>query len=203
LRDSGSDGGTSPAESPTDLVFDLGSRNMHASDHDRSKPGAICDRRSGHCRGNLQFSPVMNPRSTPSQRWINDQGQAVGYSGTCTAALHAVSCENGTAFPLPDLGTGAIAQGTNNRGQIVGTVGSPDGTTQYGAFWQNHALTNLRTLPGDVAAIATGINDRGQVVGSTWDSNFNWSHGFIWQNGIMTDFNSLFPASSNLFARHG
>jgi probable HAF family extracellular repeat protein len=132
--------------------------------------------------------------------WINDQGQAVGYSGTCTAALHAVSWKNGTASPLPDLGTGAIAQGINNRGQIVGTVGSADGTTQYGALWQNGALTNLGTLPGDVAAIATGINNRGQVVGSTWDSDFNWSHGFIWQNRVMTDLNTLFPASSNLFA---
>jgi probable HAF family extracellular repeat protein len=132
--------------------------------------------------------------------WINDQGQAVGYSGTCTAALHAVSWENGTASPLPDLGTGAIAQGMNNQGQIVGTVGSSDGTTQYGALWQNGALTNLGTLSGDVAAIATGINSKGRVVGSTWDSNFNWSHGFIWQNGLMTDLNTLFPASSNLFA---
>jgi probable HAF family extracellular repeat protein len=51
-----------------------------------------------------------------------------------------------------------------------------------------------------MSAIATGINDQGQVVGSTWDSNFNWSHAFIWQDGVMTDLNTLFPASSNLFA---
>ena len=51
-----------------------------------------------------------------------------------------------------------------------------------------------------LAAIASGINNKGQVVGSNFDSNFNWSHGFIWQNGVMTDLNTLFPASSNLFA---
>ena len=133
--------------------------------------------------------------------WINDQGQAVGDTGTCGGAtIHAVSWENGTASPLPELVTGAIAYSNNNRGQIVGTVGSADGTTQYGALWQNDALTNLGTLPGDVAAIATGINDRGQVVGSTWDSSFNWSHGFIWQHGVMTDLNTPLPASSNLYA---
>jgi probable HAF family extracellular repeat protein len=131
---------------------------------------------------------------------INDQGQAVGDSGICAGAIHAVLWENGTAFPLPDLGTGAIAQGINNQGQIVGTVGSPDGTTQYAALWQNGAITNLGTLPEDFAALATGINNRGQVVGSTLDSGFNWSHGFIWQDGVMTDLNTLFPASSNLFA---
>jgi probable HAF family extracellular repeat protein len=79
-------------------------------------------------------------------------------------------------------------------------VFSPDGTTRYGALWQNGVLTNLGTLPRDLAAIATGINDQGQVVGSTWDSNFNWSHAFIYQDGVMIDLNTLFPDSSNLFA---
>ena len=130
---------------------------------------------------------------------INDQGQAVGYSGVCAGAIHAVLWENETAVPLPDFGTGAIAQGINQQGQIVGIVGSADGTTEFAAFWQNGAITNLGTLPGDFAAIATGINNRGQVVGSTLDSGFNWSHGFIWQDGVMTDLNTLIPASSNLF----
>ncbi len=135
--------------------------------------------------------------------WINDRGQAVGYTGTCTGALHAVSWKNGTATPLPDFGTGAVAYSINNQGQIVGTVGSADGTTQYGALWQNGVLTNLGTLPGDAAAIATGINNRGQVVGSTWDSSFNWSHGFIYQNGVMTDLNTLFPAKFQSLRSHG
>jgi probable HAF family extracellular repeat protein len=113
--------------------------------------------------------------------WINDQGQAVGDTGTCGGAIiHGVFWENGTAFPLQDLGIGAIAEGNNNRGQIVGIVVSADNTTEYAALWQNGALTNLGTLPGDFAAIGTGINNRGQVV--------------------MTDLNTLFPASSNLFA---
>ena len=131
---------------------------------------------------------------------INDQGQAVGFSGICAGAIHGILWENGTAFPLPDLGTGAIAEAINDKGQIAGIIGSADGTTEFGALWQNGELTNLGTLPGDFAAIATGINNRGQVVGSTLDSSFNWSHTFIWQNGVMTDLNTMFPASSNLFA---
>ena len=108
--------------------------------------------------------------------------------------------ENGKAFLLPDLGTGATAYGINDLGQIVGLVDSPDGATFYAALWQNGVIRNLRTLPGDSAALATGINNRGQVVGSTLDSGFNWSHAFIWQDGVMTDLNKLFPASSNLYA---
>jgi probable HAF family extracellular repeat protein len=136
---------------------------------------------------------------------INDRGQAVGYSGTCTAANHAVVWENGTPTPLPDLGTEVVNQawGINNQGQIVGQVTSPDGQTEYAALWQNGALTNLGTLPGDFGALASGINNKGVVVGSTWDSNFYWSHAFIWQNGVMTDLNTLMPANSNLYATMG
>jgi len=131
---------------------------------------------------------------------INDQGQAVGFSGICAGAIHGILWENGNASPLPDLGTGAIAEAINDHGQIAGIIGSADNTTEFAAIWQNGVLTNLGTLPGDFAAIGTGINNRGQVVGSTLDSGFNWSHGFIWQDGVMTDLNTLFPASSNLFA---
>jgi probable HAF family extracellular repeat protein len=150
--------------------------------------------------GKAQALPTVGSDLDGVAFWINDQGQAVGYSGTCTAALHAVSWENGTASPLPDLGTGAIAEGISNQGQIVGIVGSADGTTQFGAIWQNGVLTNLGLLPGDFGGLASGINNKGQAVGSNYDSNFDWSHAFIWQNGVMTDLNTLFPASSNLFA---
>ena len=133
--------------------------------------------------------------------WINDRGQAVGDTGTCGGATsHAASWKNGTLTTLKDLGTFALAFSINDQDQIVGFVGSPDGTTQYGALWQNDTLTALGILPGDFGGIASGINNKGQVVGSNFDSKFNWSHAFIWQNNVMTDLNTLFPASSNLFA---
>src|SRR5271169_4920663 len=135
---------------------------------------------------------------------INDRGQAVGSSGTCSnIATHAVLWENDTAFQLPDLGrAGNDAYAINDHGQVVGYVQSPDGTTFYAAVWRDGArgpVTNLGALPGDFAAFATGINNRGQVVGNNFDSNFNWSHGFIWQDGVMTDLNTLISADSNLF----
>jgi probable HAF family extracellular repeat protein len=133
---------------------------------------------------------------------VNDQGQTVGYSGSCIAATHAVMWKNNTAFVLQDLGgtRSNIAFVVNNRGQIAGKVRSADNTTYVAALWQSDGtLTNLGILPGDFAAFATGINNRGQVVGNDFDSSFNWSHGFIWQNGVMTDLNTLIPADSNLF----
>ena len=150
--------------------------------------------------GKAQPLPTVGGDPDGMAMAINDEGQAVGWSGICAGANHAILWENGTAFPLPDLGTGAIGEAINHHGQIAGIIGSADGTTEFGALWQNGVLTNLGTLPGDFAAIATGINNRGQVVGSTLDSGGNWAHGFIWQDGVMTDLNTLFPASSNLFA---
>src|SRR6202046_5501105 len=87
---------------------------------------------------------------------INDQGQAVGYSGTCTAANYAVLWENGTATPLADLGDpGAIAYAINSHGQIVGQAVNSDGTA-LAALWQNNTVTSLGgLLPGDVASFAT------------------------------------------------
>ncbi len=133
---------------------------------------------------------------------INDRGQAVGYSGNCFFATHAVVWTNNSAVVLQDLGgtKSNVAYVINNRGQIAGKVRSADGTTYVAALWQpDGTLTILGILPEDFAAFSTGINDRGQVVGNNFDSNFNWSHGFIWQNGVMTDLNTLIPADSNLF----
>ena len=130
---------------------------------------------------------------------INDQGQAVGSSGNCGGGLYAVLWgKNGTASQLLDYGTFALAFGINDRGQIVGLVGSPDSPGFSVALWQNSAITNLGTL-GDFAAIGSGINNKGQVVGSTLDSSFNWVHAFIWQDGVMTALSTLFPEESNLF----
>jgi probable HAF family extracellular repeat protein len=154
-------------------------------------------------KGKPQALPPLGSDPDAIAFGINDQGQVVGYSGTCTAANHAVLWENGTPTPLPDLGVEglSLAWGINDRGQIVGEVLRPDGATEYAVLWQNpRTITNLRTLPGDFGSLASGINSKGQVVGSTWDSNFNWSHAFIWQDGVMTDLNTLFPASSNLYA---
>ncbi len=153
-------------------------------------------------KGNAKALPTVGSDPDGEAFGINGQGQAVGFSGNCTADLHAVLWENGTATPLPDLGVegASLAWAINDQGQIVGEVFNPEGTTQTAALWQNAKSQHLGTLPGDFGSLASGINNRGQVVGSTFDSNFDWSHAFIYQNGVMTDLNTLLPASSNLYA---
>ncbi|HEY6385398.1 MAG TPA: hypothetical protein VIX91_06925 [Candidatus Acidoferrum sp.] len=134
---------------------------------------------------------------------INDQGQAVGYSGNCPSATHAVMWKDNTVLVLQDLGGAGsnFAYVIDSRGQIAGQVGTADGTTFYSAVWLSGAdgpVTNLGVLPGDFAGFATGLNNRGQVVGNDFNSSFDWTHGFIWQEGVMTDLNTLIPSDSNL-----
>ena len=152
-----------------------------------------------------QVLPTVGSDPDGAAFGINNQGQATGYTGTCTAAYHAVLWENSTATALPDLGVeGALGVGINDKSEIVGQVASADGTTAYGAVWQNqggeYTITSFNTLPGDYFSFGEGINNQGQAVGSTQLQNGDWSHAFIWQNGVITDLNTLFPASSNLYA---
>jgi probable HAF family extracellular repeat protein len=150
-------------------------------------------------KGKAQALPTIGSDPDGVAYGINNQGQAVGYSGTCTVANYAVVWENGTATALPDLGDpGAIAYAINSHGQIVGQAVNSDGTP-LAALWQNNTATSLGgLLPGDEASFATSINNRGQVVGSSF-ANGGWSHGLIWKNGVTIDLNTLFPASAHLF----
>ena len=153
-------------------------------------------------KGQAQPLPLVGTDPDGFANGINDQGTAVGYSGSCILAKHAVMWKNNTAFVLQDTGYARsnYAFAINNLGQIVGKVRSADGTTFVAALWQpDGTLTILGILPGDHAAFATGINNLGQVVGNNIDSSNNWSHGFIWQNQVMTDLNTVIPADSNLF----
>jgi probable HAF family extracellular repeat protein len=155
--------------------------------------------------GEARALPTLPGEPDGFVQGINDEGQAVGSSGTCTnISTHAVLWENGTVSELPELGVaGGIAYAINNHDQAVGWVPAADGSTIVASIWQKNratghiTITTLPILPGDGAAFATGINNRGQVVGSTFKDGA-WSHGFIGEDGVVTDLNTLIPEDSNL-----
>jgi probable HAF family extracellular repeat protein len=152
-------------------------------------------------KGKAQVLPTIDRDPDGQAIGVNNQGQVVGYSGTCTAVNHAIVWENDTATSLPNLGNPyAVAYAINSHGQIVGQAINSDGTP-LAALWQDNTVTALgggALLPGDQATFATSINNQGQAVGSSFAQG-GWSHGLLWQNGVMTDLNTLFPASSHLY----
>ena len=151
-------------------------------------------------KGNAQPLPTIGTDTDGVAFGINNQGQAVGFSGTCIAVNHAVLWEYDTATPLPDLGNPyAVAFAINGHNQIVGQAVNSEGTA-LAAIWEDNTVKSLGgLLPGDVASQATSINNRGQVVGGSLNSKSEWSHGLLWQNGKMINLNTVFPASSNLY----
>ena len=102
-------------------------------------------------KGKAQPLPTVGSDPDGVAYGINDQGQAVGYSGTCTAALHVVLWENGTSFPLHDLGTAGSSFSffINDRGQIVGEVTSPDAESclRSGAGKKSALCSMRRPIP--------------------------------------------------------
>jgi probable HAF family extracellular repeat protein len=152
---------------------------------------------------------------------INDDGQAVGLSGSCAntaippfaAGLHAVLWDkDGTAHNLGNLGgtgnpdllaIGNVANAINNRGQVAGVSAMPGNTTTHAFLWTKERgnMVDLGTLSGDVNSAALGINDHGEIVGASFGPagpiNGN-PRAFVWKDGRMMDLNDLIPANSPL-----
>jgi len=150
---------------------------------------------------------------------INDNGEVVGASGTCTTfnpnflnnllAVHALLWENGKVTDLGNLGGqtgqagGNAAYGVNNRSDVVGSSDLPGDTTFHAFLWtRGTGMHDLGTLSGDVASNSISINDAGSVVGVSLDANFN-PRAFLWEKGVMTDLNTLVVGDSPVYLLTG
>ena len=168
--------------------------------------------------GAIQELPPLASDSVGEALWINDNGQAVGSSGSCANTLlpplavgpHAVLWENGSVTDLCNLGGaclglcesallgpfGNTALYINNQGQVVGLSALTGETTFHAFLWtRKTGMQDLGTLPGDVASVALSINGMGEVVGLSIDASGN-TRAFLRQNGVMTDISTLIPADS-------
>jgi probable HAF family extracellular repeat protein len=165
--------------------------------------------------GTVQELPTVSGDPDGIAFAINDNGQAVGSTGECTAflinndltylhGLHAVLWENGTVTDLGNLGGVAGGGGNtafkiNNRGQVVGHMGRADGPAHAYLWSKETGMQDLGTLPGDFTSVALGINEDGDIVGISLDAEFNPRAYVRLDGGMMVDLNSLIPADSPLF----
>ena len=151
--------------------------------------------------------------------WINDNGQAVGISGTCANTMlppiavgpHAVLWDrNG---PVTDLGTlggtgttsllgvGNAALAINNRGQVVGASALRDNRNNHAFLWTRETgMRDLGTLAGFGSSAAGGINERGDVVGTSYDPAVSIPDldltATLWRNGEIADLKQLIVGTS-------
>lgn len=112
---------------------------------------------------------------------INNHGQVIGVHYT-EAGGRGFRWQRGVLTDLGTLGGAeAVPTDINERGQIVGTSTTADGS-RHAFLWQDGRMTDLGPPAVDSGAVA--INDRGQVIG--WTSTPTAIGSFRWQRGVRT-----------------
>ena len=162
--------------------------------------------------GQLHELPPLKGDTVAFSMGINDFGQAVGSSGTCSTqglppanvtGLHAVLWEpDGTPKYLGTLGDkdhtmSNNASSINELGDVVGTSEYTDGTVHSFLWTRTTGMHDIGTLPGafvTVAGCCRTVNNRDEVVGFSIDAN--GITAFLWRDGRMKDLNTLIPANS-------
>ena len=124
--------------------------------------------------GKLSALPLLRGGNNSQAFWINNQGEAAGFSET---GVQDPTCTGTNPYQLL---------------QIKGVVWEPGGR-----------IRELRPLPGDTISFALGINEKGQSVGVSGlcsDTNFplyinpgaSEPHGVLWdKDGTPIDLNNL------------
>jgi len=165
--------------------------------------------------GSMQALPTWSGDPDGMVNGINDNGQAVGATGSCAPfnpntqlyllESHAVLWDaDGSVHLIPGFGGdggfgGNHACEVNNVGQVVGHSDVTGDATFHGFIWsQETGTVALLPFAGDFASLAIGINDSGQVVGGSLDEQFNL-RAMVWQNGVGVDLNSLVQAHAPLY----
>jgi probable HAF family extracellular repeat protein len=140
---------------------------------------------------------------------INDRGQVVGASGTCSntplfpfpIGPHAVLWQNGSPFDLTGLGgTLNTAAAVNNRGEVVGGSSVAGETAFHTFLWtRKRGIEDLGAVEADNSSYPTAINSDGRVVGASCDQTLTACRAYLWTRSEgMADLNSLVVGSRPL-----
>jgi probable HAF family extracellular repeat protein len=173
--------------------------------------GAMVD--LGTLGGQNSLVPVAN-------HTVNERDAVIGNSETSTPDPNGEDlCGLGTFFiclpfvwqegvltALPTLGgNNGNAGGINNRGQIVGTVETPNfdpcslpfAEQIQAVIWEHGVIQEVLPPLGGTAAAANAINDNGQVVGESGCVSDN-TYAVLWQHGRAINLGSLGGVTGNL-----
>lgn len=116
---------------------------------------------------------------------LNNQGDAVGYSGSGFGVATLWQGQNVVELPTPQ-GTRSVAVDLNDRGQIVGryeSIGSSG--SPRAVVWQNNVMTELVMPDGAYASFANAVNNHGWIAGGSGSSE-TFSRATLWRNGVAT-----------------
>jgi probable HAF family extracellular repeat protein len=162
--------------------------------------------------GQIRVLPPLPGDEVGMALRVNDRGEVVGTTGLCSNTIfgglglgpHAVLWDHGMPINLGNLGdpNNAVAAAINNRGEIFGGAGAPDGSLHGFRWTKATGIQDIGRLSSDAADalnLPFTVNDSGEMVGSSCDSSFVYCRGYIWRDGQYTDLNTLLPADSSLY----
>ncbi len=157
-----------------------------------------------------KLPPLVSKGDTVAQAFtINDRGEAVGSSGSCSAnglppfainfttASHAVLWDKDGVHDLGSLGIeNNGASSINNRGEVVGTAQSPNDGTLHAFFWTKQTgMLDYGAFPGAVATVVPCChtnNERGDIVGfSVEPTNPYGGRALLWRGNEPKDLNDF------------
>jgi probable HAF family extracellular repeat protein len=163
---------------------------------------------------------IAGGAQTPEKDPLGEQWVYFCTNNPCQGGDHITlpfRWQDGVKTALPTLGGNqGIAEGINNRGQIVGFAENsthdpsciaPQVLDFEAVIWgpEEGEIHELLPFPGDDIGVAATINDHGQVVGCSGTcgsapSITDCVHATLWQNGSVTDLGSFGGAMNNLAA---
>jgi probable HAF family extracellular repeat protein len=98
---------------------------------------------------------------------VNNRGQVVGFSLSSAGDLRPFRWRDGVFTDLQEViapgGPGTVANGINNAGTIVGTIGNSQAFKLRGT-----SVTPVTVVPGESGADAHKINNAGQMIVSSF-----------------------------------
>jgi len=125
---------------------------------------------------------------------VNGAGLAVG-NAPLDGTYHAVAFDHGRVIDLGSLGGNTFANGVNDRGDVVGSGMTADGTWKGFLVPAHGELQLLGTIGGaGTYSAANQINNGGTVCGAA-DAPGGY-HAFLYRDGEMTDLGPSAPGFS-------
>jgi len=142
---------------------------------------------------------------------VNDMGDVVGYAGSPNIDSHAILWRNGVAIDLGIWPGGhySVANGINNRGQIIGTGTVSGNNLDHALMWTVDDGTN--TPPEallQVKPLKVHVGESVSVKASFIDpDNGPWNYALNWGDGSSTTGNTStagkIPISPHVYTQAG
>ncbi len=125
-----------------------------------------------------------------------------------------------TMLPVPPRDRGGWAFHTNDNGQTIGTVWTPN-NRYHVVLWAGGRMNDLGAAPGFASSIGAGLNNRGEAIGYSFEDsstqavkaflrdhasahnplrrylNRDTEHAFMYRGGKIQDLNALIPRDSD------